>query len=315
MNKVYLVTGIAGFIGSHIAEELLKSPNNIVIGLDNFYSGYQRNLDTISSDNLVFYEGDIRDDKILSKIFSQNKINYIFHEAAIASVQKSITNPVLSNQVNVLGTLKLLNFAKLNNVKRVVFASSAAVYGDEPSLPKNELSITKPISPYGYEKLMAEQYMNLYSDLFDLETINLRYFNIYGSRQDPSSEYSGVISIFEENFSNNVCPTIYGDGEQYRDFMHVKDIVRVNICAMHKKYNYTNRLICCGTGLGFSINSLFDFFCERHKKNWTYQYSEGREGDIYGSISNNSRMLSLLGDDKLIRLSEHVLNNLGMIKK
>ena len=221
MKNIYLITGIAGFIGSHIAEELLKNPNNIVIGIDNFFSGYQKNLDTISSTNLVFYKGDIRDDEIMTQIFSQNKIEYIFHEAAIVSVQKSIDNPIQSNQVNVLGTLKLLQFARLNDVKRVVFASSAAVYGDEPSLPKNEDSSTKPISPYGVEKLIAEQYMNLYSDMFNLETINLRYFNIYGPRQDPTSEYSGVISIFEEKFSQNECPIIYGNGKQFRDFLHV----------------------------------------------------------------------------------------------
>jgi UDP-glucose 4-epimerase len=306
MKNIYLITGIAGFIGSHIAEELLKNPNNIVIGIDNFFSGYQKNLDTISSTNLVFYKGDIRDDEIMTQIFSQNKIEYIFHEAAIVSVQKSIDNPIQSNQVNVLGTLKLLQFARLNDVKRVVFASSAAVYGDEPSLPKNEDSSTKPISPYGVEKLIAEQYMNLYSDMFNLETINLRYFNIYGPRQDPTSEYSGVISIFEEKFSQNECPIIYGNGKQFRDFLHVKDLVKVNICSMHQPYNYKNRLICCGTGEEVSINNLFDIFCKRYKKKWVKIYSVSRRGDIFGSISNNARMLSLLKEEKLIRLSQNI---------
>ncbi|MCH9646134.1 MAG: NAD-dependent epimerase/dehydratase family protein [Proteobacteria bacterium] len=307
MNKVYLITGIAGFIGSHIAEELLKNPNNLVIGLDNFYSGYQKNIDIISSDNLVFYKGDIRDDNILTQIFYNHKVEYIFHEAAVASVQKSIDDPILSNEVNVRGTLKLLNFARLNGVKRMVFASSAAIYGDEPALPKNEQSIIQPISPYGYEKLMSEQYMDLYSQLFNLETINLRYFNIYGPRQDPSSEYSGVISIFEEKFSKNECPTIYGSGDQYRDFIHVKDIVKVNIGAMHQPYNSKNRLICCGTGIANSINNLFDIFCEKYNKNWAPVYADGRKGDIFGSISDNSRMLNLV-DGKLTVFSDGILN-------
>jgi len=304
MSDIYLITGVAGFIGSHIAEELLKNTNNIVIGVDNFYSGYQKNLDAISSNNLVFYEGDIRDDKILLEIFSAHKIQYIFHQAAIVSVQKSIENPVLSNEVNVLATIKLLSFARLNKVKRVVFASSAAVYGDEPSLPKNEKTITSPISPYGIEKLMAENYMNLYSRLFNLETINLRYFNIYGPRQDPSSQYSGIISIFEDNFSKDKCPVIYGSGEQYRDFIHVKDLVRVNINSMHQPYIEKNRLICCGTGEKITINFLFDIFCKKYKKNWKKNYVDGRKGDIFGSLSDNSRMLSLLKNDMLVRLTE-----------
>lgn len=303
MNKIYLVTGIAGFIGSHIAEELLNEPKNTVVGIDNFYSGYKKNLDTISSDNLFFYNGDIRDENLLSKIFSKHKIEFVFHLAAIVSVQKSIENPILSNEVNLLGTLKLLHHSHINKVKRVVFASSAAVYGDEPSLPKNERSITQPISQYGVEKLAAETYMNLYSKVFNLETIILRYFNVYGSRQDPSSEYSGVISIFEEKFSKNFCPTIYGDGTQYRDFINISDIVKINIASMHHPYSQTNRLICCGTGVKTSINSLFEIFCKKYKKKWKKIYYEGRKGDIYGSIADNSKMISILENDNLIGIT------------
>lgn len=306
MNKVYLITGIAGFIGSHIAEELLKNPKNLVIGLDNFYSGYQKNIDIIASDNLVFYRGDIRDDDILTQIFSKHKVEYIFHEAAVASVQKSINNPIESNEVNLLGTLKLLNSAKLNSVKRIVFASSAAIYGEEPTLPKNEQSVISPISPYGYEKLMSEQYMDLYSKLYKLETISLRYFNVYGPRQDPSSEYSGVISIFEEKFSKDECPIIYDSGEQHRDFIHVKDIARVNIMAMHQPYDKKNRLICCGSGVSISINKLFDIFCKKYNKNWKPIYADGRKGDIFGSVCDNKKMLSLLTDCQLQEFSDGI---------
>jgi len=139
-------------------------------------------------------------------------------------VQESIKNPLLSNEVNVKGTLNILEASRLNDVKRIVFSSSAAVYGDEPTQPKDENSMTKPISPYGYEKLMGELYMKLYSELYDLETVVLGYFNIYGERQSANSDYSGVISIFEKKFQNDELPNIYGDGEQYRDFVYVKDV-------------------------------------------------------------------------------------------
>ena len=267
-----------------------------------------KNIDIITSKNLVFYKGDIRDDDILTQIFSKHKVEYIFHEAAIASVQKSIDDPILSNEVNARGTLKLLNFARLYGAKRMVFASSAAIYGEEPTLPKNEQSVISPISPYGYEKLMSEEYMDLYSKLYGLETINLRYFNIYGPRQDPSSEYSGVISIFEEKFSKNKCPIIYGSGDQYRDFIHVKDVVRVNIMAMHQPYDKRNRLICCGSGISISINKLFDIFCEKYNKDWSPIYADGRKGDIFGSVSDNKKMLSLLDDSQLLGFSDGVLD-------
>jgi UDP-glucose 4-epimerase len=308
MNDIYLVTGVAGFIGSHIAEELLKDINNTVIGIDNFYSGHHKNLNAVDSKNLVFYEGDITDDKVLNEIFSTYNVKFIFHEAAIASVQKSINDPLLSNQVNLRGTLKLLNFAALHNVERLVFASSAAVYGDEPSLPKTEKSLTRPISPYGYEKLMSEQYMNLYFKMYGIETICLRYFNVYGPRQDPSSEYSGVISIFEEKFSTNKCPVIYGDGENFRDFIHVKDIVSVNLSAMHGKFNPKNMIICCGTGIKNSINEIFNVFCEKYNKNWSPIYSDARQGDIVGSISDNSNMMDLNQNRVLINFNKGVKN-------
>tara|TARA_B100000795_G_scaffold269903_1_gene261038 strand:- start:263 stop:1192 length:930 start_codon:yes stop_codon:yes gene_type:complete len=308
MKNIYLITGIAGFIGSHIAEELLKDLNNIVIGIDNFYSGYSKNLDVIDSKNLVFYEGDITNDAILNKIFSKHKINYIFHEAAIASVQKSIDDPVLSNQVNLRGTLKLLNFARLHQVKRLVFASSAALYGDEPSLPKNEKSIIQPISPYGYEKLMSEHYMDLYFHLYGLETISLRYFNVYGPRQDPSSQYSGVISIFNDKFSRNEPPLIFGDGNNYRDFIHVEDIVKVNLSAMLHPYDSKNNVYCCGTGIKSSITDIFNLFSKKYNTNFVPTYARAREGDIIGSVSDNSQMLKLIGNNPLVNFKDGILS-------
>lgn len=308
MNNIYLVTGVAGFIGSHIAEELLKNQYNEVIGIDNFYSGFKDNLDVIDSPNFYFYEGDINDESVLRTVFEKHKIKFVFHQAAVSSVQKSINDPLISNMVNVRGTLTLLDFARIYNIRRFVFASSAAIYGDEPTLPKSEQSVIQPISPYGYEKLMSEQYLKLYLNLFQVETIALRYFNVYGPRQDPSSEYSGVISIFEDKFSNNECPIIFGDGMNYRDFIHVKDIVKVNLCAMHQPYNPNRIEFCCGTGVKKTINELFNIFCKKYNKDWKPIYKAGREGDISGSISDNSLMKSLIGKDRLIDFEDGVLS-------
>ena len=307
MKSIYFITGVAGFIGSHIAEELIKNPSNEIIGIDNFYSGFRKNLDLINSKNFFFYKGDITDELVLKKIFKKHRIKFIFHQAAVSSVQKSINDPVFSNNVNVRGTLKLLEFARMYKVSRFVFASSAALYGDEPTLPKCEQSLIQPISPYGYEKLMSEQYMKLYYNLFKVETIALRYFNVYGPRQDPSSEYSGVISIFDEKFSNNECPIIFGDGKNFRDFIHVKDVVRANICAMHQSYNRDRMEFCCGTGVKNTINEIFYIFCKKYNKDWTPIYKNERKGDIVGSISDNSNMISLIGKDHLIPFEEGVI--------
>ena len=245
-----LVTGSAGFIASHIIEELFKDANNSIIGIDNFYSGTKENLEFIKlmdkNNKFKFIEADIVNFDKINQIIKENNINQVYHLAAIVSVQESIKNPLISNDVNVKGTLNILEASKQNNVKRVVFSSSAAVYGDEPTQPKNELSQTKPISPYGYEKLIGEQYMKLYSELYNVETVSLRYFNVYGQRQSATSDYSGVISIFDDKFKNNDIPNIYGDGEQYRDFVYVKDVANANIIAMNTQ-NIFGEIFCVGT--------------------------------------------------------------------
>lgn len=306
--KTYLVTGVAGFIGSNLAEDLIKDPDCLVVGIDNLYTGYKTNLEILKSDNFIFYECDICDEKKLKSIFDKHDIDYIFHKAAISSVQKSINDPVYSNRVNVRGTLKLLRFARDFDVKRFIFASSAAVYGNEPGLPKNEKSKTNPISPYGHEKLMCENYLDLFHDLYSLETIKLRYFNVYGPRQDPNSDYSGVISIFEKKFSNSQSPVIFGNGEQFRDFIHVKDIVKANIFAVECYYEKKNRLICCGSGIKTSINELFNLFCKKYHANYSTNHANKRQGDIFGSVSDNRRMLNLFNNSDLIEFKDGIFN-------
>ena len=306
-----LVTGSAGFIASHIIEELLKNTNNNIIGIDNLYSGTQENLDFINSidknNKFTFIKADIRDFETLTKIIKINNINQVYHLAAIVSVQESIQNPLLSNEVNVKGTLNILEASRLNDVKRVVFSSSAAVYGDEPTQPKNETSQTKPISPYGYEKLIGEQYMKLYSDLYDIETVSLRYFNVYGQRQSATSDYSGVISIFENKFQNAEIPNIYGDGEQYRDFVYVKDVALANIKAMNT-LDISGEIFCVGTANKTSINDLLNYMNIKYNKNIQANYLDGRNGDIKESICDNSKIKEILKVEKFKSFEKEIIS-------
>lgn len=304
-----LVTGSAGFIASHLIEELLKNENNSIFGIDNFYSGTKENLEFIKSidskNNFEFIEADIRNFEKINKIVKDKKIEQIYHLAAIVSVQESIQNPLLSNEVNVKGTLNILESAKLNSVKRVVFSSSAAVYGDEPTQPKNEISIIKPISPYGYEKLIGEQYMRLYSELYGIETVILRYFNVYGERQSATSDYSGVISIFEKKFKDNEIPNIYGDGEQYRDFVYVKDVAKANIKAMNTP-NITGQIFCVGTSQKVSINDLVNILNDKYSKSIKPNYFQARNGDIKESICDNSKIKKYLEINEFIQFNQGI---------
>ena len=308
--KNILLTGSAGFIASHLIEELLKDENNCIIGIDNFYSGTKENLEFIKSidskNNFQFIEADIRNFEEINKIIKDKQIEQIYHLAAIVSVQESIQNPLLSNEVNVKGTLNILESAKFNSVKRVVFSSSAAVYGDEPTQPKNESSQTKPISPYGYEKLIGEQYMKLYSELYRVETVCLRYFNVYGERQSATSDYSGVISIFEKKFKDNEIPNIYGDGEQYRDFIYVKDVVKANIKAMNTS-NVSGEAFCVGTSKKVSINNLVSVLNHKYSKSIKANYLQPRNGDIKESICDNKKIKQFLDFESFISFEDGIL--------
>jgi UDP-glucose 4-epimerase len=303
--RKYLVTGIAGFIGSHIAEELLKRGEK-VIGLDNFYSGKRENLEYLEQfGEFSFWETDLRDLRNLERLFEREKPTHIFHLGAIASVQKSIEDPIFTNAVNVGGTLNILELSREHGIKRVLFSSSAAVYGDEPTQPKNENSVLKPISPYGYEKLMSEQYMRLYNELYGVETVSLRYFNVYGERQDPSSDYSGVISIFSDRIQNDDEVSIFGDGEQYRDFIYVKDIVKLNLLAMETE-KARGETFVCGTGEKTSINSVFTEIAKLHKKEISPKYKEARNGDIRESASDNSKIKEFFKIDKFMNFQNGI---------
>ena len=285
-----LVTGGAGFIGSHLVDALLSSGCEVKV-IDDLSTGRLSNLEHIKN-RILFYQNDIRDQDILSEIVQGCDV--IFHLAAMVSVPLTIENPVDSAMVNDLGTLFILEAARKNRVKRVVFASSCAVYGDDPAVPKNEHMDPKPKSPYAVQKLTSEYYARLYYELYQLETVCLRYFNVFGPRQDPSSPYSGVISIFMTKTSSKSSPVIYGNGEQFRDFIFVNDVVRANLLAANtseaigKTYNI-------GTGKFVRINRLWEMASRLAGQNIEPEYKPPRHGDILESVADIERANKDLG--------------------
>ncbi len=286
----YLVTGGAGFIGSHIAEALVSRGDSVTI-LDNLSTGRLGNLHPFE-DKLQFVQGDIRDAELVRKV--TRDVDVIFHEAAIASVAKSVEDPVETDAVNIGGTVSVLTAAKENKVKKVVFASSAAVYGDDPKLPKREKMTPQPMSPYAFHKLAGEYYLQLFHRLYGLQAVALRYFNIFGPRQDPSSEYSGVISIFLNRFKRDVDYTIYGDGEQSRDFVYVTDVVRANLAAAAADFDYVPVINVAGNRSNTLLN-LADALQEIAGSTRKPQFGPERLGDIKHSRADNSRLKTLLG--------------------
>lgn len=288
--KKALITGGAGFIGSHLADSLTDAGCKVVI-LDNLTTGNLFNLRQIE-EKITFYEGDIRDPEILDK--AAKDCDVIFHEAAVVSVPQTVQNPVGSAMVNDIGTLRVLEAARRNSVKRVVLASSCAIYGDDPVLPKNENMEPKPMSPYAVQKLTGEFYARLYRNLYGLETVNLRYFNVYGPRQDPSSPYSGVISIFLTKAAAGQAPVIYGDGSQYRDFVFVQDVVRANLRAAVAE-RAVGKFFNVGTGGFIRIKDLWEMISGLAGVSAKPEYKPPRPGDIRESVADIDRARSLLG--------------------
>jgi nucleoside-diphosphate-sugar epimerase len=228
--SLYLVTGGAGFIGSHIVDELIRRGEQVRV-LDNFFSGKRENLPV--HDRLEIIEGDIRDRAVVAR--AMQNVDYVLHQAALPSVQRSVIDPQATNDVNVNGTLNLLTAARDEKVKRCVFASSSSVYGNSPTLPKHEDMPTQPLSPYAVSKLAGEAYCLAFHEVYGLPTVALRYFNVFGPKQDPNSEYSAVIPRFITAHLNGKAPTIYGDGLQSRDFTFVANVVTANLLACERE--------------------------------------------------------------------------------
>ncbi|MHA1914352.1 MAG: SDR family oxidoreductase [Promethearchaeota archaeon] len=285
-----LVTGAAGFIGSHLVLNLLELGAEVV-GLDNLYNGKMENLEDVSNNtNFEFVKGDIRDLNLLLEIMKD--VDIIYHEAAFTSVPQSVKMPQSCNDVNINGTLNLLNAARKIDVSKIIFASSSSVYGDTPTLPKKEDMLRIPISPYGVTKLTCEAYMNTFYHVYGLKTISLRYFNVFGPRQ-KDSPYSGVIAIWLGRILKNRELIIFGDGEQSRDFTYVNDVVRANILAAESKIS--GEILNIGAGSPISLLELANLMLKiTNKQKLGINFSDPRPGDILHSYADISKAKNLI---------------------
>ncbi len=282
MKKV-LVTGGAGFIGSHIAEALVSRGFFVRI-LDNLSSGSRENLSHLPPESFEFIKGDIYDYEIVYE--AMRGTSAVFHEAALVSVPASIETPLASVKNNALGTTNILEAARKTGVRKVVFASSAAVYGNPDAERIPETVPVDPLSPYGLDKFYSEKMAQVYSRHYGISAIGLRYFNVYGERQNPSSPYSGVLSIFLDRIKRKETITIYGDGEQTRDFIYVKDVARANLAAMESSLPYG--VFNVGTGHSVSLNEVISILKESVDDSVIVEYKASRPGDIHKSRADVS---------------------------
>ena len=296
-----LVTGGAGFIGSHLVRRLLLDKHEVFV-IDNFMTGRRENINTILGD-ITLFEADIRNLDTLIHICQTHKFDYIFHLAALPSVARSLKDPVETNSANITGTLNVLMAAKETGVKRVIYSASSSVYGDNPKLPKKEIMKPSPISFYALTKLTGEKYCKLFTDLYGLETISLRYFNVFGERQDPDSEYSAVIPLFIKAVLEDKQPLIYGDGSQKRDFTYVGNVVQANILAMRSTFK-KQRVFNISFGEKRSVNSVLENIYNLLSKKFNAGYFRERLGDIKNSDADISRARKVLGYKPLVNFEE-----------
>ena len=288
-KKTVLVTGGCGFIGSHIVEALVHRGYQVRI-LDNLSTGSLENLAVIPTKNLEVSIGDVSDLSTVETVMEG--CEYVFHEAAIASVPKSLKDPVATGKVNYGGTLNVLEAARKHGIRRVIFAGSAAVYGDEPTLPKKESMLPLPLTPYAVDKLASELMGHVSTKNFGLEFVCLRYFNVFGLRQNPSSPYSGVISIFCDRVRQGLAPIIYGDGLQSRDFVHVSDVVAANLLLMEHP-QAVGKTFNVGQGVATSLLKIADLLNDLTSQNLKPIHKEPRSGDIRYSLADNTALKAL----------------------
>ncbi len=286
----YLVTGGAGFIGSHIVDALVKNGEKVRV-IDNLSTGNAANLEHLIND-IEFIEGDIRDTNLLDK--AMKGVDFCFHEAALPSVARSVEDPITVNQVNIDGTLNLLFAAKKNKVKRFIYASSSSAYGDSSSLPKKEDMKPHPLSPYAVSKLTGEYYCGVFYSVYGLETLCLRYFNVFGPRQDPNSQYAAVIPKFITCFLRNTSPQIYGDGTQSRDFTYIDNVVYANMLAAKAK-STSGQVLNIACGRRTSLNDLVELLKNLLSSKVSPDYAEPRSGDIKHSLADISEARHMLG--------------------
>ena len=306
----YLVTGGAGFIGSHLAEELVRRGERVRV-VDSLITGHRKNLAHLPG--VEFLEGDLAGHRRRADVPSQG-IDYVLHQAAIPSVPRSVEDPIASNRANVDATLNVLVAARDAGVKRVVYAGSSSAYGNTPTLPKREDMPTNPLSPYALQKLVGEQYMQMFTALYGLETVTIRYFNVFGPRQDPSSPYSGVISVFAKALLENRAPTIYGDGEQTRDFTYIANVVD-GVLRAATAPGASGQVINVATESRISLNDLFSTMRDLVGSRVNVSYGPTRSGDVKDSQADITRARTLLGYEPIVSFEEGLRQTLEWFRE
>jgi nucleoside-diphosphate-sugar epimerase len=290
MRARYLVTGGAGFIGSHIVRRLVEDGEFVRV-VDNLSTGQLARLDDLR-DSIEFVEGDLADGRVTDEAVTG--IHYVLHQAAVPSVQRSICDPVATNRANVTATLNILESCRKAGIRRLVYAASSSVYGDTEVLPKTEEISPNPLSPYALQKLVGERYCKLYYDLYGLETVSLRYFNVFGPGQDPHSEYSAVIPKFITKLLAKEPITVYGDGEQSRDFTYVENVVEANLLAL-RAIEVSGNVCNIGCGEHITLNKLIRLLEEILGVKANVNYVASKAGDVRHSLADITRARRLLG--------------------
>lgn len=290
---VYVVTGGAGFIGSNIVERLVEDGHEVRV-VDDLSTGRRENLDGLL-DRIAFHEQDICDADALLAVC--RGADYVLHQAALASVQRSVEQPIATNRVNVQGTLTVLAAARDSGVRRVVYASSSSVYGDAPTLPKHEDMTPAPLSPYAVSKLAGEHYCAAFANVYGSSTVSLRYFNVFGPRQDPNSQYAAVVPIFMQCLLSGKAPQVFGDGEQSRDFTHVDNVVQANLLAAEAELPAGQNSVVCNVGCAerHTLNELLEILGEMVGAAPEARYGPERPGDVRHSLADIGRARELLG--------------------
>ena len=300
LTGIALVTGGAGFIGSHIASALSANGARVRV-LDDLSTGHRENLDEIGGD-IDFIQGSVADENLLAKTLEG--VELVFHEAAIPSVPRSVEAPRQSHVASVDGTFSLLLAARDKGVRRVIYAASSSAYGDQPTLPKAEEMRPDPLSPYAVAKLVGEYYCQVFTRVYGLETVSLRYFNVFGPRQDPGSQYSGVVSRFISSLLSGERPVIYGDGEQSRDFTYIDNVIAANLNAATAT-GASGKVINVANGERVTLNQLLDELKElTGKQEVTAEYREPRIGDVRHSLADITMARELLSYESKVDLRE-----------
>ena len=299
MSDHFLVTGGAGFIGSHLVRRLVADGGRVRV-IDNLATGKRERLRDLES-VIEFIEGDLAEPSLCDKVL--DGIDYVLHQAAVPSVQRSVKNPLETNRSNVTSTLNLLESSRKHNVRRFVYASSSSAYGDTPVLPKREDMPPNPMSPYALQKFVGERYCQLFFRLYGLETVSLRYFNVFGPGQDPYSEYSAVIPKFATRLGKGEPIVVYGDGEQSRDFTFVDNVVEANILAL-RAARAAGYVINVGCGERVTLNRLVELLQEILKVRATVDYQPARPGDVRDSLADISLAEEILGYRPRVALAE-----------